>query len=274
MTRPPAKLFSSCQRHQDEATAVTEMLTPTTPFARLVLPRLPHSPDNSAAAPLDALVIKAPTFSLKNLLPAAIAGKIKCEPLTREAFEPFGDVLQAWTQDEVPRGVKTVVDPKFKVTRYCDLAPVSSSYPAEAKAGTAISLFRASPKQGLARGKPWPVHFLERHPFTEQTFMPMGLGNWHGKGEESLPGGAAYVVIVAENGSDDRPDPSTIRAFLCETNQGINYRAGVWHHPMLVVGDGAIDLACVETQITHKADKRDCELLEFKEAVAVVDVSP
>lgn len=249
------------------------MLTPTEPFARLILPQLPHRPDGSLPPP-NAVVTKAPSFSLKDLLPSSASAHIRCEPLTREAFAPFGDVLQAWTQDALPQGVKTVVDPKFKVTRYCDLAPVSSSYPAGAKAGTAISLFRASPKQGLSRGKPWPVHFLERHPYTEQTFLPMGLGNWHGKGEESLPGGAAYVVIVAEGGPDDRPDPSTIRAFLCETNQGVNYRAGVWHHPMLVVGDGAIDLACVETQITHKADKRDCELLEYDEAVAIVDVAP
>jgi allantoicase len=36
------------------------------------------------------------------------------------------------------------------------------------------------------------------------------------------------IVVVAKNGPDDRPDPSTTKAFIVESSQGINYAAGVW----------------------------------------------
>lgn len=97
--------------------------------------------------------------------------------------------------------------------------------------------------------------------------------------------------------AEGKPDPKTLQAFFCTADQGINYKTGVWRklhhfikgclfpwslscfcslsgyidHPMLTVG-GLIDLACVETQINHKGDPRDCELLEFEEAIGTVDI--
>jgi hypothetical protein len=40
---------------------------------------------------------------------------------------------------------------------------------------------------------------------------------------------------------------------------------------MLTVG-GSIDFACVETQIGHRGDPRDCELIEYDSAFGVVDI--
>jgi hypothetical protein len=40
---------------------------------------------------------------------------------------------------------------------------------------------------------------------------------------------------------------------------------------MLTVG-GSIDFACVEAQIGHRADPRDCELIEYDSAIGVVDI--
>jgi hypothetical protein len=40
---------------------------------------------------------------------------------------------------------------------------------------------------------------------------------------------------------------------------------------MLTVG-GTIDFACVEAQIGETGDELDCELLEFKDPIATVDV--
>jgi allantoicase len=45
----------------------------------------------------------------------------------------------------------------------------------------------------------------------------------------------AYLVIVALNGADDKPDMSTLKAFVAKSTQGISYRQGVWHHPMVVL---------------------------------------
>ena len=92
---------------------------------------------------------------------------------------------------------------------------------------------------------------------------------------------------------DDKPDTSSIKAFFCTADQGVNYHAGTWRkcfwpkdsllhrltnarsytadHPMLTVG-GSIDFACVETQIGHRADPRDCELIEYEQSVGIVDI--
>jgi len=36
------------------------------------------------------------------------------------------------------------------------------------------------------------------------------------------------LVIVAQNGADDKPDPKTLEAFIMPTSMGISYKAGVW----------------------------------------------
>jgi allantoicase len=52
-----------------------------------------------------------------------------------------------------------------------------------------------------------------------------------------------------------------------ESGTGLNYNAGTWHHPVLVLDD-TLDLACIETQVStgtghDEPDARDCELLTY-----------
>jgi allantoicase len=69
-----------------------------------------------------------------------------------------------------------------------------------------------------------PVAQLERHAFTNQGFVPMSRG-----GSDSLDNpGASYIVVVAPNGEDDRPDLKSLRAFHVGGAQGIVYNTGVW----------------------------------------------
>lgn len=63
---------------------------------------------------------------------------------------------------------------------------------------------------------PLTIHELERHPLGTQAFIPM-------KGE-------VFVVVVALG--DDKPDLSTLRAFITNGEQGVNYHRNVWHHPL------------------------------------------
>ena len=42
-----------------------------------------------------------------------------------------------------------------------------------------------------------------------------------------------WLLVVAPPG--DAPDLSQLRAFRAEGYQGVNYHAGVWHHPLLVL---------------------------------------
>ena len=39
-----------------------------------------------------------------------------------------------------------------------------------------------------------------------------------------------FVVVVALG--DDKPDLSTLRAFITNGEQGVNYHRNVWHHPL------------------------------------------
>lgn len=85
------------------------------------------------------------------------------------------------------------------------------------------------------------------------------MGKTAAEGVEELAPGGAYIAVVALNGKDDKPDVSTLRAFLITSSQGVSYHAGIWRkypnphvaladntdHAMLSV-DGPGDYACVE----------------------------
>jgi ureidoglycolate lyase len=126
---------------------------------------------------------------------------LRVEALTREAFAPFGEVLE-------PAGAETVHEINAGTAqRFHALARVDI---AGADGQAVISLFRAQP-----RALPFVVEALERHPLGSQAFMPLG--------------DAPYLVVVA-------PDPSaTPRAFLARAGQGVSFRRGTWHHALLAL---------------------------------------
>ena len=129
--------------------------------------------------------------------------RVRIEPLTKEAFAPFGEVIETEGSSWYPINAGTT-------ERYHKLATVEAAGP-EPVLG--ISIFRGD-------GFRFPVRLsvLERHPIGSQAFFPIS--------------GNDYLVVVAE-GAGDRPDPEKIRAFLAKPTQGVNYRSGTWHHPLL-----------------------------------------
>lgn len=125
------------------------------------------------------------------------------EPLTREAFAPFGDVIEAAS------AARTYAINAGTTTRFHDLASIDT----EREGGRPLlSLFRAQPRE-----LPFAVTMLERHPLGSQAFVPVSK--------------QPYLVVVAE-----APD-AVPRAFLARDGQGVNYRAGTWHHPLLALGE-------------------------------------
>jgi len=120
------------------------------------------------------------------------------EPLTAEAFAPFGAVIEAdHARSFLINGGRT--------RRFDALAL------ADCEGDVALSIFR---------GTPWPtpirIAMLERHPLGSQAFVPMERHPW--------------LVVVAE-----RPVPQACRAFLARGDQGIQIARGVWHHPLLAL---------------------------------------
>lgn len=124
-----------------------------------------------------------------------MSARIVIQPLTPEAFAPFGDVLEA------------VGDPDKIINqglcgRYHDRARLDFG---TGRAG--ISLFKAEP-----RSLPYQLDLVERHPEGSQAFIPMSLN--------------PFLVIVAP---DEGDRPGTPRAFLTAPGQGINFHRGTWH---------------------------------------------
>ena len=113
------------------------------------------------------------------------------EPLTANAFAPFGDVLEA-TGD-----FRLINDGLCH--RHHDRARLDFG---DGRAG--LSIFKAE-----ARALPYAFDLIERHPEGSQAFLPMT--------------GHPFLVIVATS-------PETApKAFLTHGAQGINLHRGTWH---------------------------------------------
>jgi ureidoglycolate lyase len=127
------------------------------------------------------------------------------EPLTAEAFAPFGSVIEV-SDDAVQIDIN-----QGHAVRYDRLAEIDVDD--EGGAGV-ISLFRARPLDALV------LKMFERHPLGSQSFVPLS--------------GGPYLVAVAPAGDFDA---AKVRLFRAEGHQGVHYRKGVWHHFLLVLAD-------------------------------------
>ena len=135
---------------------------------------------------------------------AALSRTIVAEPLTPEAFAPWGDVLEAGVGASFPIN-------GGMCDRFHDLARMEFTGPG-ARAG--ISIGRARPY-----ALPLEVTLVERHPLGSQAFVPMAAD--------------PFLVVVApdEDGRPGRP-----RAFLTRPGQGVNYLRGAWHGVLTPLG--------------------------------------
>lgn len=184
--------------------------------------------------------------------------KIPVLPLTPEAFKPFGDVIQGYSDlTAAPKGTKITKANAGTADKFHKQTLLASSYPSEAHATAGISVYRCQPLKDVAADGTVVLTTLERHPYTNQAFVPMGSGT----GEAIADPSNRYLVVVAHNGADDKPDLKTLRAFLATSAQGVVYGTAVWHQPMTVL-DKPLDLACIETQIGD-GSLNDCEILEL-----------
>jgi allantoicase len=153
-------------------------------------------------------------------------------PLTTEAFASFGQVVQAYGDPHgAPRGTKITSANQGSASKFHKLSLLKQSYPSEMGATTGLSVFRCKPLQAVP-GDLWQIKLLERHPFTNQAFIPMSgtasRSNNATEGDALAAFGTSYLVIVAKNGGDDKPDLTTMRAFLANGGQGVVYDTGIW----------------------------------------------
>lgn len=91
---------------------------------------------------------------------------------------------------------------------------------------------------------------LERHLYTSQTFIPMGI---------SKDVKDAYVVICAPD-LNGVPDWENSEMFIASGDQSVMYNPGVWHAPMVVLVD-SIDFMVICSQNENPHDV--CEEIEY-----------
>lgn len=190
-------------------------------------------------------------------------------PLTQEAFVEFGSVIQAYSDiNAAPREVIISEANQGSAVKYTHKsARVKASFPAGQPPAAWFAVYRAQPSPPSST---FTVRILERHPHNNQAFFAIGTNAklWENDLDSSSN---RYLVIVAKNGADDRPDLSTLRAFLASTAQGVLYDTGTWHHPLIAL-DTAQDFACVETQVGG-GSKLDCDLVELEAPYVEVNIS-
>lgn len=105
-------------------------------------------------------------------------------------FAPFGQVIQNPVAHNDLPGLRKVVANQGSATKWLNITSMTNYY-ALARSGKAakvdMNMFVCKPRE-LRDGK-FDVKVLERHPFTPQTFIPLGLGQ---EDKDSY-----YLVIVA-----------------------------------------------------------------------------
>lgn len=156
--------------------------------------------------------------------------KIKVEPLTAEAFAPFGQVIVA-----PPVGSRADITPFLENLR--------------SRAGAKLHISSRTPVS-----LPFVGRVMERHRFSSQAFIPISVSR--------------YLVVVAPQDAGGAPDLGLVRAFCAGGHQGINYRANVWHAPMAVLDrDG--QYAVFMWQDGTTADEEFVDLAETLEFDAI-----
>lgn len=213
--------------------------------------------------------------------------RINVEPLTSAAFAPTGTAI---SNPERPE--QAISANQGSALKYVDVSPLLDFYaqaPSRVRGKAAMNMFVCSPrpledgKDGEGNdAKVFKVGILERHPFTTQTFTPLGL---------SPSDNTKFLVIVAptlplsERDIDlpvprsagntgvklpgrGLPDLSKIRAFLADGSQAVTYGAGTWHAPMVVLGQK--DVAFVVSQFVNGVQEEDCQEVVWEGDVKVV----
>ena len=177
--------------------------------------RLPSEHHLSSAGPTvaqAAQIGEIRPFSLRAEQSSGVAAQrrtIPAVPLSREAFAPFGDVIQAWDNPlSAPRGIKVTSANQGTAHKFHKLSSIVSSYPSNMVTGPSrVSVYRCTPPAELAVPVPqevdtFEVQLLERHRHTNQLFIPMATGATRSVEHDVLPTAAkAYLVIVAQNGA-------------------------------------------------------------------------
>jgi len=131
---------------------------------------------------------------------------IKPIPITKENFSKFGDMIAT-------ENIKPLEINNGYAKRFDEIAKIDTS---NENGETTISIFSA-----LKRSFPMKIDMMEKHPLGSQAFIPM---------KETT-----FLTLVAPEG--EKPDIEKIESFIVPKGIGVNYKANVWHFPLISTED-------------------------------------
>lgn len=132
---------------------------------------------------------------------------LKPQLLTRERFAPFGDVIESSRIDRAAMNAA-------RFERFDDLCSVDMG----AGGRVAVSIARCR----VATPMPYRIDMVERHPLGSQAFMPLSR--------------AKMIVVVGP--PEASVEAADLQAFVTNGRQGINYKRGTWHMPLIAFDAG------------------------------------
>jgi len=162
--------------------------------------------------------------------------KIITEVLTAEAFAEFGDVVES-------AAISTSNMNSTSFERFDDLVGIDVE--SENAGKVSVSIARCNEPSSM----PWVFSMMERHPLGSQSFIPLDRFE--------------FVIVVAPPG--EKLDESRIRAFRTNGRQGINYRRGTWHMPLIALQRGQEFLV-----IDRAGEGNNCDQIYFDDAYTLV----
>jgi ureidoglycolate lyase len=142
----------------------------------------------------DTLYISPTILTNMPLSAMAPSREVSVNPLSGAAFQDFGEVIEDPATHDNTLSFTTIEANQGSARKVLDVTHMRNHYALSQSKKPAIpvvNMFVCKPRtleQQEGKGV-FPVKILERHPFTPQTFVPMGLD---AKDKET-----AYLVIVA-----------------------------------------------------------------------------
>ena len=131
---------------------------------------------------------------------------ISPEPINNLNFSEFGEVITT-------KNIKPLEINNGYAQRFDGIANLDTK---EQNGETTISIFSA-----LKRNFPMKIDMMEKHPLGSQAFIPM---------KETT-----FLVLVAPKG--EKPVIEKIKSFIVPPGNGVNYKAGTWHFPLISTED-------------------------------------
>lgn len=160
--------------------------------------------------------------------------RLEAKRLTPESFAPFGQVVEI--ADHAPVMINEGNTERFDSLGHVECTGVNGK--------AVINIFRAQP-----RVLPMRITMVERHPFGSQSFQPLS--------------GESYLVLVAD--AVEQPSPEQLHLFISSPDQGVNYKANTWHHPLL-----ALNKVCDFLVVDRKGEGDNCEEYFFCDQIEII----